>query len=598
MTGELDAISGGDKQANSKTIATGSEAPGTVAARGSGWSRLDGALLLFLVLLAFAFRVTNLEQQSLNCDEYHTIIIESETSWPDYWAFAKSVNPDHVPLYFVLSFAWGKLVGTDLVVQRLFPVIVSCLLLVPVYAIGRRWLGGRRSAAMACLYLALAPAMIWHGQYLRTNALLLLVAACSLWSFMHAAEHGGRRWWGLNWALNAIMLLLHIVGSLMLLAQGLYLLLTGRWRAMFAWGSANAVLLLPWFMMSAVGRLETLGHVPPLSHLKFLAMMLGGNFLTLQVDPERQSFGEYHAWVYGGERLWYAEGSDLLRALVMVGVLCAGVWAARQYRGRFNPYLLAGLVAFVPVLFLRGVSLTWISVGQTSHSIVSFVGLALLLGAGVTILQRRSLRAVVVLAIFVPLSVYAVLVVQADTRSDNIAVAELIRERSVDGPIPVLVVDCCWVNDIILPLLLAANLGVDPDQIGDTVYLPPDDAPYQLRVAHTLQAVIDVIEGRPGLAALPDTFVIVASDGSVLGRQDLFERYLKKLGVLTEQQVFSDYRVWVCQRDQSSTAHHTQRYFSRFDYRGYLERAGFVAESEADWRRAKRALRVALAHPT
>jgi 4-amino-4-deoxy-L-arabinose transferase-like glycosyltransferase len=548
------------------------------------WARLDFAALLIIFLVALAARLTNLDRQSLTTDEFHTVLLDPGTPFSEYWAFVRSVNPDHVPLYFWLTFAWAKIFGVDLVTQRLFPVLAGSLVVIPIYAIARRWLGGATAAIAASCYVAFSSTLIWHGQYLRTNSLLLLVAALSLWAFMRAAAGDGPRWWVINWLLNAVLLLLHVVGALLLLAQGVYLLLRGRWRATFLWGCAATLTLLPWFITVSMARVESLGYSPLMGARDFGAMLLGGDFFSFDVDIERGWAGPYAALFRNGAARPVGLAADAVRMLGLLVTILLVAWAAVSARSGFNARLLVFLLALLPITFLQVVSMIWVPVAQTSHSIVAYLGLALLFGAGVAQLRAPALRGLVAFAVLAPLGALAWLTSQSSVRPDNISAAEAIRERLTLPQSQVIVVDCCWVPDALLPLLLANELDVPPLAIGDAYTAPTPAARHSLRVAHTLQAVLDLIAGSYGAFPVSPQFAVVASTGTVQGRAEEFSHALRRMGLHTEHLSFTDIELWHCRRPQVSDTSTPVRISPAFDYTPCLAQSGYRSDSSEDTR--------------
>lgn len=133
------------------------------------------------------------------------------------------------PLFFVLLGAWGRLVGFDLWVLRLFSILCTLLVSLLLYRVGA-WLAGPQVGRIAALLAAISPLYLWYAQELRMYAFLLLPATLSFgllwrWHEAWAAGQGGQRY-AVAYALTAgVMAWTHYLAFLLLAAQGLWLLL-------------------------------------------------------------------------------------------------------------------------------------------------------------------------------------------------------------------------------------------------------------------------------------------------------------------------------------------------------------------------------------
>ena len=122
--------------------------------------------LPWLFLLAFAARLIGLSYHSLWFDEVVSTVWAAKPAGEIWRAGLSFVQDKHPPLYYLLLHAWTRLLGESDVSVRLLGVLIGALAVLPTYGIGRR-LGGRRTAAIAALLLALNPFLIWYSQEAR-----------------------------------------------------------------------------------------------------------------------------------------------------------------------------------------------------------------------------------------------------------------------------------------------------------------------------------------------------------------------------------------------------------------------------------------------
>ncbi|MCS6802002.1 MAG: glycosyltransferase family 39 protein [Chloroflexota bacterium] len=191
-----------------------------------------------LTLLAFALRVTTLTAQSVWNDEAGSLWHARQP----VAAIVAGVEPDHLPLYFLLLKGWVALAGASDFAARFSSLLPSVLTVPLIWWLGRR-LVSAVAAGTAALVAALSPAALYYGQEIRMYALLPPLAILALGSFLEAAN-GRRRWWIVHAASLTALAHLHFFGALFIpvswaLALGRAALSGGgRWRA--GWAAAQA----------------------------------------------------------------------------------------------------------------------------------------------------------------------------------------------------------------------------------------------------------------------------------------------------------------------------------------------------------------------
>ena len=175
--------------------------------------------LLFVVLLAFAWRILGLERQSLWRDEIDAIYFSLQ-ALPDLLSMLTGPGQNGF-LYFLLLRPWFALVGTGEFTLR-FPSVLAGVLSVPlIWQVGRRLMPistnvatgrqpGERTPArlrallpavtgnppfLAALLLAANPYQLWYAQEGKMYALVTFLALLAAWFWLRAIGPGGWRPW-------------------------------------------------------------------------------------------------------------------------------------------------------------------------------------------------------------------------------------------------------------------------------------------------------------------------------------------------------------------------------------------------------------------
>jgi hypothetical protein len=100
------------------------------------------------------------------------------------------------PLYFLALAAWGRVLGYDLWVLRLFSIFSAVLVVVVLYRVGS-WMDGPRTGRISAALGALSPLYLWYAQELRMYTFLLVPATLSfglLWQFARRRHRGAQAW--------------------------------------------------------------------------------------------------------------------------------------------------------------------------------------------------------------------------------------------------------------------------------------------------------------------------------------------------------------------------------------------------------------------
>ena len=163
------------------------------------------------------------------------------------------------PLYYLLSFAWMRLFGFDLIHLRAFSTILSALTAVAILLYGRRFLD-LPTGVLAALLFTFSAIHFYYAQEARSYALVGVLCVASFYVFGLVLERpSGARLVALT-GLDALLLYAHFVAGFALAAQLAASWLVARRREVWLWIAgaemAALVLLAPWLAF-------VVAHWPP-----------------------------------------------------------------------------------------------------------------------------------------------------------------------------------------------------------------------------------------------------------------------------------------------------------------------------------------------
>jgi 4-amino-4-deoxy-L-arabinose transferase-like glycosyltransferase len=315
-------------------------------------------------VLAAALRLPFLGTQSLWFDETYTVHVVQADSLGGLWdrIGASESTP---PLFYVLTWVWTKLVGSDGAAAVRIVSALAIVASVPVAYLALRRLIGSRAALATAALIAVSPLLGWYALDARAYGLMVLTALLSVWAFGAALERPSRSrhaWWALAAAAASWT---HWFAGFLVLAEVVALLWLRRdaWRGVLLAGAAALLALLPLVGLlrdqtgddraafitqrSVADRVEQVvrqfgaGINVPRTWLEFtalviaLAAVLAGTALTARAargSRQVQAPGPYDLESATPPRV----GARALLALAVVGLLLPLALAASGVYDRFN----------------------------------------------------------------------------------------------------------------------------------------------------------------------------------------------------------------------------------------------------------------------
>jgi len=481
------------------------------------------AALLLILAAAAGLRLYRLERESAFYDEVASVVVldapDLATFFQTYRLSGDIVSP---PVYLTAEYLWAHTAGSSVHSIRLLSVLFGVLSILFVYLVASE-LFGQATGLFSAGAAAVSMTHIYYSQEIRAYALAMMLSGLSAYSFVKLLHRGGRRWWVLHLAANALLPLTHLMAGFMLLAEGLPLLAL-RWRRpgrVIVWGIANAGACLPvllWLVTLNLGFADrSTSWVPDLSPLAFLGAL---PFFA----------GAWTRWSLMGRYATYSPldtAATVALAAVAYAALVWAVWWAltagrstRSEHGDATRLTRAGGMFFVlawllvPPLSLLALSYLWRPCYVERYVLYSSLPFAIVLGAAVGHAPKRSVQ-LAVGAVLLVLYGHSAARVGGPLRPDWQGVAQAVGDRGQDGDL--VFIRPFWQRDSFRFYSDLPDAQIQPFDDWSVVYRRVPDA---LAAGHGVWAVVfplgeDLAEFEHGLSARGLRFDKTVSNGLI-----------------------------------------------------------------------------------
>lgn len=192
--------------------------------------RLDGILLLFVVLVALGLRSYRLAARPMHADEANQAVKLGQMLEGGTYAFDPRDHHGPTLYYFGLIPAWlrgeSTLAALTETTLRLTPAAAGVMAVVSLWLLARPW--GRWPAFTAALLLAISPAALYYSRYFIQETLLVTFTLGTLVSGQRWCRNGGARWAGVAGVCLGLMLATKS-SALLLATAALLALAVSRW---------------------------------------------------------------------------------------------------------------------------------------------------------------------------------------------------------------------------------------------------------------------------------------------------------------------------------------------------------------------------------
>lgn len=189
---------------------------------------LLGVLALFLI---FALRIALIDVTYMRDDE--EIAFRTTQDRPVTYTIWYNTQQDvHTPTWFVTFWAWQQLVGSSEYMARVYSILLSLLVLALTYRLGADWFGAPRYGVFAVVALGVSAYGAIYSLEIRPYALVMLVAALSMWAYQRwLTRQSWRR--ALAWgATAALVMWVHYYLAFLVMVQIAFTLLSQPNRRM------------------------------------------------------------------------------------------------------------------------------------------------------------------------------------------------------------------------------------------------------------------------------------------------------------------------------------------------------------------------------
>ncbi len=266
-------------------------------------------LIIIILILGIFFRIINLDQKPYWEDETYTLFrsfgftttevsqqlftgqvisLNDLLSYQKPWANRGIIDtirslatqvPEHPPLYFLLTKIWAMIFGSSKFSIRSLPMISSLLTFPALYWLSLELFASTTVGWLTIAFFAVSPICVRYAQEARPYSLWLTIVVLSCAALLRAIRQPNKLNWGI-YTLTAILgLYVHLLTSLSLIAQGIYIFIIQRFRLnkiLLAYVLSlviSLVIFLPWILVvwnhreSAIATTQWLRNSLPLSFL-------------------------------------------------------------------------------------------------------------------------------------------------------------------------------------------------------------------------------------------------------------------------------------------------------------------------------------------
>lgn len=158
-------------------------------------------------------------------------------------------DPQHPPLYYLLTHFWLRWFGSEIAVSRSVAAILSVLAILAMYGLAFELFASQWVGLWAAAILAISPFHILYAQEARQYSLWTVTILLSSWALLRALRQPQLKSWGLYRVTMALGLYTFLFSGLVCVSHGLYVLVTQKrkiWKAYFAASGVGLLLFSPW----------------------------------------------------------------------------------------------------------------------------------------------------------------------------------------------------------------------------------------------------------------------------------------------------------------------------------------------------------------
>ena len=212
------------------------------------------SFLPFILLLAFAIRLIGILSRPIWYDESFSILFARKGLIAMLFGTLGGINAsaaeEHPLAYYLLLWGWMKVFGESLAAARLLSIFAGVATVALTYYLAHE-LFNKKIAALASVFVALAPFQVHYSQEIRMYSFLALWLMLATYAYARGAKGDGTKWWIIFAISAALAQYTHNLAAFYLVPLAATPLLHRNWKALRAVilsGLGALLLYLPWLL--------------------------------------------------------------------------------------------------------------------------------------------------------------------------------------------------------------------------------------------------------------------------------------------------------------------------------------------------------------
>jgi uncharacterized membrane protein len=284
-------------------------------------------------ILAISLKVYRLGSRELWLDETYSALL---AGMPFKQTIQYTIGDVHPPLFYVLLWAWVRLVGCSEIALRFFSVVLNTTATIGFFFALRNWLG-TRPAVFGSLLFALSPILFVYSLEVRMYMLVVcwVVAILSIHRVVTSETNVGWSYIVLYSLLCAFLYYTHYIGLFVLMGLFIDWVITTRFRPNQLWRLSAAAFLtillmaswIPIMFQQRARKLEQT-HALAMSYEDPAALTFGESPGKATLSDHVRSYIPHIGVVVGlypGRSVVSLMGLGLPIVLLLVGAICLAV---------------------------------------------------------------------------------------------------------------------------------------------------------------------------------------------------------------------------------------------------------------------------------
>ncbi|HOV73432.1 MAG TPA: tetratricopeptide repeat protein [Candidatus Hydrogenedentes bacterium] len=368
--------------------------------------RLRRILFALILLAALALRLHRIGAEGVCLEEFVGMVHLKASSLWEYLVQTRKSYPFMSPLSFMFEYLWAGMFGYAPATVRMLHVLCGMCTVLLAYRFTTFFFSGHPRgqwaglAAMLCV--ALSPQQVFFSQEARQYPFLVFFALASLHTFLKGVRGNGAFWWILNFLANACVMATHLFAMIVPFVEGIVLLIYGRGhiRRIIVWGTAHALVVLPWVAWAATMTMKNPGYPESAPRWEVLLLDWFGDDVIHQAAQVMYS---HRTWWFLPQS-WAAPIASAQPVLdiatnVFFGACAAGAilfLARAAFRKTTAPsfpeWLLVFLWFFLPPVVLWTASQVMTPMLMPRHTGYASLGLYVMFGGLAAAIPRRTAR--------------------------------------------------------------------------------------------------------------------------------------------------------------------------------------------------------------